>query len=617
MESSNTSNTQIVTPQQESSTIRLRPFQSRAHLLVAAFITVAVTVLFFSFYCNRYAGLRSGNGSFNFGMTMMAGIMPYRDFFNSGPPFNGFLSWAVLRLFGEKLIAIRAFGVFERVVLALILFFWLVRLFRITHAMFATIIAIVVSTGDLSDTLSAYNFEAILFFLLAGFAAMLAFERRNFDSKFALLAVASGVCAATSFATKQTIGFGATVAIPLMAGIYLFRKANRRNAVLFLVCFSAGWLAVCGAILLWLAHLGAVQNALDDLFRKGPAAKASRPSDFAVRAFHATGHLWWQFLLGCLSLALVWPALRNSDKDHARPEGRIDTLALAALCALSILLGAFASYQGKSLPSEFLSFTIFFASAGCTVLLIAYAIKLVKGTLSEREAQLCFLTGISFTIVVMLGLSWPVLFGMIYPALGLMVALVLNQFGKRGAYVTYGVGALVLCALTCDKLNHPQGFHEFSEPPVRLSHTRSTLPELQGMLLPATTAHFIDATVRIIKEHSSATDTIFVYPELGIFYDLTRRRAPTVTQMHNIDVVSDEFARSEAQRLIQGRPAVIVYYRQPAWALRSDERQWRRGRPSGQRDLMAAVETLGKQYHLAASFDTPPNDFPVVVYVRR
>jgi hypothetical protein len=62
---------------------------------------------------------------------------------------------------------------------------------------------------------------------------------------------------------------------------------------------------------------------------------------------------------------------------------------------------------------------------------------------------------------------------------------------------------------------------------------------------------------------------------------------------------------------------VLIYYRIPPWSLHADEVLWRRGKPSGQRDLINAMETLSSQYHLAASFDIPPNPTPVLVYVRQ
>ncbi len=46
---------------------------------------------------------------------------------------------------------------------------------------------------------------------------------------------------------------------------------------------------------------------------------------------------------------------------------------------------------------------------------------------------------------------------------------------------------------------------------------------------------------------------------MGIFYALTERRYPTETGSHNVDVVNDAMARSEAARLLANPPKVLIY----------------------------------------------------------
>jgi hypothetical protein len=50
--------------------------------------------------------------------------------------------------------------------------------------------------------------------------------------------------------------------------------------------------------------------------------------------------------------------------------------------------------------------------------------------------------------------------------------------------------------------------------------------------------------------------------------------------------------------------------------LRSDEEFWRGGLPSGQRDLITAVQQLMNDYQLVAQFDMYPYHRPVYVFVR-
>ena len=549
-------------------------------------------------------------------MALLNGTLPYRDYFTAGPPLNQIISAAVLEVFGQKLIVIRAWGVCERIALALLLYFWLAKLFQARHAAFASIVAVLASAGDSANQLSSYGSEAIFFFLLSGWATTKAAERKQSMGRFNAWAVIAGLSAAVSLGTKQTLGAGATVGIPILAAIFISRTSGIRRAFYFVLGFAGGWCLGIGAIFLWLTDIGVVHAFLDDAFRKGPSAKASHPSDFIVRAARAAWGIRKGFLFACVALVCSWPALRRAGLQDRVADKSPDVVSVAVLASIAIAIGAAVSHAGYWPLQDFASFTIYLGFFGCILLLVFDGLKFLRGDLSQRELQIGFLAGISFGIALMVSLSWPALYDMVFPCLGLIIAVVLHGAGKSLRYATYGICGLVLVAITCEKLNRPHGFHEWFDEPVRLANTRSSIPALEGMILPKRTVDFVDGTYRIVEDHTTASDTIFVYPEFGILYTLTNRRYPTATDSHNIDVVNDEFARSEAQRVLQNKPAVVVYYPVPAWSLRADERAWRGGHPSGQRDLIAAVEQLTSRYHLAATYKVPPND-PVKVYVRQ
>ncbi len=585
--------------------------------LPGALVTVAITAIFFSLYWNRFAGLRSGNGSFQGGTVILRGFFPYRDFFTAGPPLNEIFSAAVLYLFGQKLVVIRAWGVFERMGMALLLYFWLVKFFRPRNAALGSILAIIVSAGDPSNSLSSYGFEAIFFFLLSGWAMMRSAELRASAKAFALWAAAAGLFAATSFGTKQTLGVGATVGLPLLALLYIGHIAGRRKVIVFLAAFAVGWCVGAGAVLLWLASIGAIPEFLQDVFRKGPSAKASHPSDFVIRAAHAAWAIHWGFFAGCAAIAACWSLIRRAFAGRSKAEDKAGIGWIAVFACLSIAIGAMLSYAGRWPLRDFDNFAIYFGLIGTFLLAVLCLWELIRGKLYERALQIGFLAAVAFGIALMVSLSWPASFDMVFPGFGLMTAAVLDGADRRQRAALYAVCALVICAMTGEKLNRPHGFHEWMEPPVRFATAHSTQPELAGLAMPPATVRFLDGTAQIVKQHSTAADTIFVYPEFGLLYPLFHRKFPTVTDSHNIDVVNDEFARSEAARLLNARPAVIIYYPTPEWSLRADEKLWRNGARSGQRDLIAAIEKLAASYRLAASFHVPPNQGSVRVYVRQ
>ncbi len=590
--------------------------------IAGALVIAAVTIFFFSLYVDRFAGLRSGNGSFQAGLAWLHGSIPYRNSFNSGPPLDGVISGAILWAFGAKVSVIRAWGVAQHVAVAMLLYCWLLRLFPARHAALATLVTVIASAGDPSNGIATYGFEAAAFFLLSGFLCLLGSESGRSTRALVVYSAFGGICAALSLGTKQSLGAGATVGIPILAAIYIRHKDGCRRAWTFVAAFAGGWMLIAGSVLLWLAKSGVVGTFLVDVFKKGPSAKAAHPSDYVIRAARAAWGIRWGTLAACGAAAVCWPALRRAGRSaqpyaESREEKPRQLVLITLISTAAIGLGAAAAYAGKWPLQGFANFTIYLGILGTALLLGYYAYRLFAGKLSPREAQIGFIAGIAFGIALMISLSWPALYDMTFPALAVVAAALLHGSTKWLRTLTYAVCALVLFAMTAEKLNRPYGFHEFMDQPVRLANSHSSQPMLEGLVLPEATVRLIDGAISIVHAHSTRQDTIFVYPEFGIISTLAGRRGATRTGSENIDVVNDEMARSEAKRLLAARPAVLIYYPTPEWSLRADERLWRNGKRSGQRDIIAAVEELARSYHLAGSFRVPPNDAAVEIYVRQ
>ncbi len=585
--------------------------------LIGAVAIVAVTLLFFSAFFNRFAGLRSGDGAFGAGAAWLAGKLPYRDYFCTATPLNIIKSAAVLAVFGDRLFVLRAFALFERSLLALILYFWLARFFRASHAAMAAILAIVVSAGDISDPLSSYNHDTILWAVLSGFLASFALDEGSTRGA-ALFAGLSGVCAGLCFCTKQTIGLGAVVAIPVICGVFLSRLDGLRKAAIFVVCFAAGCLLPAAALLAWLAKLGIANDFLQQAFVRGPAAKALGGNQFLMRTVSIGIELWPAVVLGVAACFICWRAVRRSGKQSEMPE--TDTparvISIFASAALAVAAGIAVSRAGFSILPMLPKATIYFVLLICPVLGLSFGWLALWNRVSRRQSQYCLLSGVSFVTASMLSLSWPAFEAMVMPGLGFLIAAVLDGAPPWRRWILFGFCPVVLLIQTSSKLNAPDGFAGWIEPPVRDATMRSEIPEMSGFFLPPGMIRLVDGTARIIRENTKPEDTIFTYPEMGLFYTITKRTSPMFSGSHNIDVVNDSLAREEAGRLLRDPPKVIVYYREPEEYLRGEEQIWRQGRRAGQRDIIAAIETLIKDYWLAGKFEGPRNERTVLVYVR-
>lgn len=596
--------------------------QSKRMVIIGGALAMMLTAIFFSLFFNRFAGLRSGDGEFGGGYILVHGSMPFRDYFTASPPLNPFKSGILLSLFGEKLIVSRTAGLVERSFIALILYLWLLRFCRPAHAAIAAFATLVISTADFADPIASYNHDCIFFAIVSGYLASFVLNRYRSVRSILWLSLAAGLAAGLCLLTKQTVGLGAVVAVPVVVAAIVWRMQTLRRAIIWLIGFGIGAAMPVVALLIWIASLGSLKAFLVAIFIKGPAAKAEHGGgDFVTRAIQ-TVRLGARALILAISAALisVWLIVRSerSHSDQNVSGQRWEMPAVAAFGIVSIALGVFLSFRhwGQAHDSWPGANTIILMLIAIVVLLILGTWQLLNGTQNERQAQIYLMAVVSFNIAFMLSLSYPLFTAMLLPGIGLIVAGSLAGSRRLGQLAVYAVVMLVCVDVVRIKLDVPFQFGFLTDGPVSTATVRSDQPKLRGILLPAETARLLDGVAHIVASNTTPSDTIFAFPEMGLFYPLTDRRWPTETPSHNVDVVSDTFAKEEAARLLANPPKVLIYLPETEEQFHKEEITWRDGHRMGQRDIAAAVETLAKSYRLAGVYPTLPKNQDIYVYVR-
>jgi len=599
-------------------------------IVVGALAVSLPALFFFMLFWNRFAGLRSGDGGFSAGVFFLKGILPYRDYYCATPPLFLLRTAAVLAMFGKLAIAVRGCGVFERIVLSLLLYGWLVRLFRVKDAAFAALVTLVVSTGDYADPVSSYNHFTILLAVAGGLAASYALDRGRSARALVMIGSLGGVLSQLCLDSKQTIGLGVTCAIPIVVCLCLAKLDGVRKAAQFLAGFGAGWM-LAGAVLLgWMWRAGILHLFLLQAFVAGPKAKASQPGDFVLRTLMVMENYWWAPLIALGIVAIFYRTLcqpQNESQTNSVEDSLTAILLTSLLGLSSIVAPTIVTWRALiyllHLPANFLLTedlpakpVIYATLIGSCLVSLHYLWQLLAGKVSRSQSQIALFASTAFMVAFMTSLSFPAFEAMTIPGLGLIVAVLLNGFRGWRRWTVYGCCWALMFGTVLFKEGMPFGFGDWLEPPVNAAVSRCSIPELRGFLLPAETVDFIESTVHIIEGFSSQSDTIFVYPELGLFYGLTERMPATFSASHNIDVVPDSFAKEEAQRLLRVRPAVLIYSPRSEQSLRGEEAYWRRGKPSGQRDLIAAVETLAREYRLVRVFRMYTLEEPVYIFAR-
>jgi hypothetical protein len=284
-----------------------------------------------------------------------------------------------------------------------------------------------------------------------------------------------------------------------------------------------------------------------------------------------------------------------------------------------VIIGTAEALAYTSLPvvRNFSKCSIYYVLIGLSIWLATQMGWLFRSGISRRTTQAILFAAVAWSIAVTLSLSWPAFEPMTLPGLGFLLAATLDGVRDRFRWFPLLIMASMVFLQVREKLAGPFGFAHQNEAAVRFANTASSEPQLRGMRLPAPMVKFLDDTATVVATQTRPGDTIFTYPEMGLLYPLTGRQPPTRAGSHNIDVINDAFARDEAERLKRSPPAVIIYCRLPEQALQEEEKLWRGGRRSGQRDIIAAIEGLLAGYRLSGTYVVAPGDPPIEVYVRQ
>jgi len=610
--------------------------QSRTHVWAGAAILGCLSLAYTLLYWNRFLAPSAGATSFYAAEEILRGRVPYRDFLFLTPPLHALKTALLIALFGHKLIVPRLDGMIERVIIAWLLYFWLVRFFRVSSVLLGVFFGILVFSQDAADSLANYHHDSVFWAVAAGLCASLHLDRAD-GRRGTLLSFASGVFAGLCFATKQTTGLGVLFAIPILVGLLHARGGQWRNALRFASYYAAGWAVPMGALILWLYWTNALPAFISSIFM----ASSSKGDMLTVvsRPFLQNGFLFSTVLLATAALALcvtILPVRHRTD-----PQNRTVITGIGA--AVALVLGAASVYTAIGWPGNvqwedahfgnvpvtmqwirvffrlFHSGTLILPITGSLLIFCFCSTDLFRSTMSRRRVQVWFFSGLSFAIAYMLSLSWQNYSPMALPALALIVAAALDRFASFSAisfYIVLAFFCLLIYGYVGSKLMQPYLWMDWIEASVNVANHTSHLPKLAGLRLSDPTLADTEAVTRLILTHSSPSDTLLVYPYFPLFYVLTDRRPPTYAFNHYLDVAPDAICARDIQTLRAHPPRVIVYMAENLRELAQDEMIFRAGRPSGSRDVARTIEGIVANYRLLFTFQLYNTKRQINLYVR-
>ena len=573
------------------------------------------TLAFMLLWSNNWLGLTNDGWYLFYGHQLLDGKLPYRDFSLVVPPLHIMELAALIGVFGERLLAVHLFGVLQRVALAVVVFRWLSGLYGRRVAALASVTMVVLSSGDIADTVCFYHHDAAFWAVVAGWSASVLIRRTEAGDERAgyRFAALSGAAGALCFLIKQTAGLAVAVTLAIVLGAILSRAASGRVWRRTMAAYGGGWCVPVVLMAFWLAARKLTGAFLDSVFGRGTASKGalfdvlSRPlvdsqriPELALAAMAA--------LICVVAAAMLARQLRSRQRSLAQRW----PLGLALLLLMALFGRTLAS--GHWLPPPRLAriWVVYMAVFVSFWLLSVLLLRWWRRNLDREGEQRLVLAAVSAALAYAFSLSWAAWELMLVPSLGLLIGEAMRASPVGAAARPWRLVVAACCLLgvistTRSKLQVPYAWGEWREPPVSQATVGLNYPLLAGFRLSPSTARFVDTLTRVLTSYSRPGEGIFIFPNMPLFYMLSDRPPVTTSYAQWFDITPDYVAIQDAQTLLRVRPAVIVDYQLSEQTWRSNELRFRGGAPSGQRQLAAAVARLAASadYERVAEFPAP------------
>ncbi|MBA3019900.1 glycosyltransferase family 39 protein [Propionicimonas sp.] len=353
-------------------------------------MVVLVVIAYHLTFINRFFPLQEG--WFQLYSDLMAqGEVMYRDFYLFIPPLFPLEMHLVNQLAGGQFLAFRVYGLVQRLVLAGLIYFVLIRFFKVKYAWMATAVGAIVYASNRQDIVYGY-YQSSLLVATAAIFLMLKFVDRFREGRQSARwwLIASGAMLGVAFLYKQSAG-----ALLVAASLVVLSVIMKRRGVWFvvfallefLVAFATP-LVACG---IWLASQGALGPAVSEIFGGASSKGALLDILFAFWGRQYDPELVWFFALATVALAALW-WWRNGPLPRRGGEwlkaGVAGALGLAAIVAGWVKWGERLATTTETMMGHAYVRFYFAAVAGVMVLgLLAGSLAATRSTPSAKFVQ--------------------------------------------------------------------------------------------------------------------------------------------------------------------------------------------------------------------------------------
>jgi len=604
--------------------------------IIAVFCLLVIIFLFHYEYIFLYMPLQEG-WHHMLANKILDGYLPYKDFHLMLPPVFPYICAGVLKTFGDSIITLRIYGLIERMILFIPIYFMVRRLSSAKIAFLATSVGAIYYTSTNADFINTFYQTTILFGVFSLFFVIKAFEtekQSEFIKCFVYLFL-SGMFCSMSVLTKQSTGVFvfAAIASILFAQMIINKSFNLKKCFVFLL----GLLLPIVCLIVYLKANNLQEYFVNSVFSgalnsKGASLNAIlfgflerfKNSQFFVPllivivmflyshfSYKKTKNIW----------SIQVPITLNMSEKNI--------IFLSSLLIVSIIL--FTGFCVKSfinLKVSFLNFSFGyfcnFLFLVCLLSIINYFIKFLKNKSlnSEQELFLYFYIFSFFTLYAH-GLSWQLEPHGMFLVLPVFVVFLLNYglpFDKEKNILIY-VLSFVLIFVCCGyKYSNPLSWWGDTSQSVHYSKFSIKNEKAKHLLVSNSRASRYNEILSLIDNVCGENDKIYTFPTIVAINYLSGKKSDTFTTFPYFDTYPDWLATNDAITLLNNPPKVIVY-QDYGHMIRVHELMFRQGHLSGQSNIIFAIRKLVRdkklKYKLYKKYPSDKYlDFPIYVFYR-
>lgn len=582
------------------------PQKKQTHIFPWLFLVLGIVLIYNLITFNRYLPLSEGWFS-TYAQLILAGKMPYRDFYFFFPPLYPLTLAGIIAIFGPSLIVLRIFGIGIILLMSGTLYALLARFFRSAVAAIVTLVTMIYYqstvthiTYDFTQFVSAYALLSAYFFIkYYDHCTQSNLSLFPWGLKISYLLL-SGIFGALTFWTKQSNG---TVIVGFIGlGIILVTLPVQKRWMLKTVLgFISGFALVSVPMILWLAAEGVLVAFYQQVFIGAAQAKGSLSAIlFAWIGILFSKQYFIHLLYVSVGLLLLgyWH-LRNHEQhpnlDEPWKKEWIYIIVLLCLgCAITIplylplLTGLIHPFAERTIP-----YLVVVSSATILFALMHYYFN------PEKRSVAIFLSIFALGLMYGCGTSPSIAENGAFMGLALFLCYVLStkSFFEFGKIVFLTLIFIWISFFAQNKYTHPYAWWYLETPPISQAKIPADATMLRGLYLPTQTQDLLHKVDSIVQKNSTPDDEILSFPNIPLFYLLENRLKNIHAIVHWPDFLPDDLARREARRIQAHPPKIIIYLDLPEIVWASHEKLFRSSHQSGQRQIIRTIKEFTHEYY--------------------